>query len=268
MFQRRIQEHQEIYKHEMLYPMLQGYDSYMLDSDLTIVGSDQLFNELMGRFYQERFDQPPQIVMTTKITPGTDGKEKQSKTLGNYIALADSPRDKFGKVMAIPDSLIVQYLEVYTEHPMDEIREIERTLSQAGVNPSKIKRLLARLIVARYHGTDVAADEEAWFDDTFSKRLIPEDIPQVDVPAEIRTIDLLVKCDSRLSRSDARRLIHQKGISLDEGILGADVENATLTNLDGKTSAHAANVFSPADRPERRYREEHPRIRATAFLPP
>ena len=90
MFQKRIREHQEIYMHEMLYPLLQGYDSYMLESDLTIVGTDQLFNELMGRFYQEKFDQPPQIVMTSKITPGTDGKEKQSKTIGNYIVGASS----------------------------------------------------------------------------------------------------------------------------------------------------------------------------------
>jgi tyrosyl-tRNA synthetase len=118
MFQKRIQDQAEIYIHEMLYPLLQGYDSYMLDSDLTIVGSDQLFNELMGRIMQEKHRRPPQVVLTTRITPGTDGREKQSKSLGNYIALADPPREKFGKLMSIPDSLIVPYLEVYSDVPM------------------------------------------------------------------------------------------------------------------------------------------------------
>ena len=102
MFQKRIENHREIFMHEMLYPLLQGYDSVMLKSDLTIVGSDQLFNELMGRFYQERFGQEPQIVITSRITPGIDGREKQSKSIGNYIALIDSPREKFGKIMSIP----------------------------------------------------------------------------------------------------------------------------------------------------------------------
>lgn len=235
MFQRRIKEHQEIYMHEMLYPLLQGYDSYMLESDLTIVGSDQLFNELMGRFYQERFNQAPQVVMTTKITPGTDGKQKQSKTIGNYIALADTPRDKFGKVMTIPDSLIVQYLEVYTDHPMTEIRAIEKTLQEGTVNPSKVKRLLAQLMVARYHGSEVAQQEEAWFEATFSKRQVPEDIPEVAVPTEITTLDLLVLCDPQLTRSEARRLVRQNAVAIESETLGADAENATLKDLSGKT---------------------------------
>jgi len=117
MFQKRIAEHVEIHMHEMLYPILQGYDSVMLESDLTIVGSDQLFNEMMGRLYQERAGQAPQVVLTTQITPGTDGKEKQSKSLGNYIALADTPRDKFGKAMSIPDELVGPYVTVYTDLP-------------------------------------------------------------------------------------------------------------------------------------------------------
>lgn len=174
MFQKRIENHREIFMHEMLYPLLQGYDSVMLKSDLTIVGSDQLFNELMGRFYQERFGQNPQIVMTSRITPGIDGREKQSKSIGNYIALTDSPREKFGKVMSIPDSLIIPYLEVYTDIDEAQIQECKRNLSH-NVNPMEIKKFTANKIVARYHGNSIANEEQYWFENTFSKQKIPED---------------------------------------------------------------------------------------------
>lgn len=114
MFQQRLAADSQIYLHELLYPVLQGYDSYALAADLTIVGSDQLFNELMGRFYQERLGAGPQVVITTLITPGTDGGEKQSKSLGNYIALSDTARDMFGKAMRLPDDLVTEFLRVYT----------------------------------------------------------------------------------------------------------------------------------------------------------
>jgi tyrosyl-tRNA synthetase len=114
MFQRRIAAGGEIYLHELLYPVLQGYDSCELDSDLTIVGSDQLFNELMGRLLAERLGLTPQVVITTAITPGIDGRAKQSKSLGNYIAITDPPRQKFGKAMRLPDRLVADYLRVYT----------------------------------------------------------------------------------------------------------------------------------------------------------
>lgn len=174
MFQKRIENHREIFMHEMLYPLLQGYDSVMLESDLTIVGSDQLFNELMGRFYQERFGQEPQVVMTSRITPGIDGREKQSKSIGNYIALIDSAREKFGKVMSIPDALIIPYLEVYTDIPQEQIQECKENLSH-NINPMEIKKYTANKIVARYHGAATANEEQSWFENTFSKQKIPED---------------------------------------------------------------------------------------------
>jgi tyrosyl-tRNA synthetase len=124
MFRERMQQGLNIHMHEMLYPVLQGYDSFALASDLNIIGSDQLFNEMMGRFYQERLGQPPQVIITTRITPGIDGKAKQSKSLGNYIGLSHSPRDKFERAMKLPDRLIVSYLEVYTEAPLAAVAEI------------------------------------------------------------------------------------------------------------------------------------------------
>ena len=216
MFQKRIQHGYEIYMHEVLYPILQGYDSVMLESDITIVGTDQLFNELMGRFYQEKCGQTPQVVITTKITPGTDGVEKQSKSLGNYIALADSPRDKFGKIMSIPDSLIIQYLEVYTLVPVEEIRALERSLAENSINPMDVKKMLAERIVDRYHGAEVAKDESQWFTETFSLRNVPPDIPLVTVSPNQTVLEVLRLCLPEQSSSAIKRLIKEGGVSVND----------------------------------------------------
>lgn len=212
MFQRRIANGEEIYLHEMLYPIVQGYDSKMLDSDLTIVGTDQLFNELMGRFFQEKFDQRPQVVMTTKITAGTDGVEKQSKSLGNYIALADTPRDKYGKVMRIPDRLILPYFEVYT---LVDLTELEPLRGPEIPDPMAWKRRLAREIVARYHGAETGAAEEEWFTSTFSKKSAPPDAPLVKIDGVITWLDLLRKQFPDRSANDIRRLIQQGAVQVD-----------------------------------------------------
>ncbi len=212
MFQRRISAGDEIYLHEMLYPVLQGYDSKMLESDLTIVGTDQLFNELMGRFFQERFGQPPQVVITTRITPGTDGIEKQSKSLGNYIALADTPRDKFGKIMSIPDALMLSYYEVYT---LVDLAELEPLRAARIDDPMSWKKRLAREIVARYHGEQIGAQEEEWFTSTFSKKTAPTDAREVKVTPGMTWIELLRRELPDRSASELRRLVQQGAVRLD-----------------------------------------------------
>jgi tyrosyl-tRNA synthetase len=216
MFQKRIQEGHEIYMHEMLYPILQGYDSVMLDSDLTIVGTDQLFNELMGRFYQEKFEQTPQVVITTKITPGTNGVEKQSKSIGNYIALTDSPRDKYGKIMSIPDFLIIPYLEVYTLVPFREVRDIEKGIENRTLNPMDAKKVLARALVERYHGKEAAQAEEEWFIQAFSQRRTPDDIPTKHVNVNATVVDIIYSCVSSQSKSAIRRLVQEGGVRLND----------------------------------------------------
>ena len=239
MFQKRIAQQQEIFMHELIYPILQGYDSYMLGSDLTIVGTDQLFNELMGRFYQEKLGQKSQVVITTKITPGTDGKEKQSKSLGNYIALADSPRDKFGKVMSIPDSLIGDYMEVYTDIPLKRVNDIKEKLAKGNMNPMEAKKELAAAIVARYHGDEVAHYEEEWFTNTFSKRKTPDDIPEVKIENARLPVEVLQTCLPDKSRSALRRLIEQGAVSLNGVRVTSITEPLELKNGDiikvGKT---------------------------------
>ncbi|MBU6415361.1 tyrosine--tRNA ligase [Patescibacteria group bacterium] len=229
MFQERICAHREIYMHELIYPILQGYDSVMLKSDLTIIGSDQLFNEMMGRFFQEKFGQSPQVIMTTRITPGIDGKEKMSKSLGNYIALDDSPRDKFGKAMSIPDELIVPYFEAYTAVADAAIQKIKSGLALKKENPRDAKMLLAEKITERYHGARVAAKEREYFQKIFSEKEIDiQNLPVKKMPHQsYAPVDLVSMFG--FSRSEARRLI-----------LGGAVE------IDGKTyrDAHASVAVS------------------------
>lgn len=227
MFQKRIEENKEIYMHEMLYPILQGYDSYMLNSDITIVGSDQLFNEMMGRTYQDKLGQKPQIVITTRITPGTDGKEKQSKSIGNYIAITDTPRDQFGKVMSLPDELIIPYFEVYTTVDLDVIKGIKEKID-GGENPMIAKKQLACAIVARYYGDETAKAELEWFENAFSKKETPDDIPEIAAKdAGVTVMDLIQTACPDMSKSQTRRLLEQGAIKInDETISNENDENA------------------------------------------
>lgn len=221
MFQLRIDSGREIYMHEILYPVLQGYDSVMVDSDLTIIGSDQLFNEMMGRFFQEKFDKKPQTIITTKITQGIDNKHKQSKSLGNYIGLAHSPRDKFGRVMSIPDALVEEYFRVYTDVPLEEV---ERMAAQMKSSPRETKMKLAYAIVGRYHGHEAAVAEREWFEKTVSKGLAPDDIPTISLMRpHYHLLDVVVRARPGKSKSDSRRLIKQGGV---------DINGVKLTNPD------------------------------------
>jgi tyrosyl-tRNA synthetase len=218
MFRERLRSGQDIHMHEMIYPVLQGYDSFALASDLTIIGSDQLFNEMMGRFYQERLGQAPQVIITTRITPGLDGKAKQSKSLGNYVGLSHSPRDKFGRVMTLPDDLLLPYLEVYTDVPLEQVRDMGK---RVGDDPMGTKLFLAHEIVRRYHGDSIADQEQEWFLRTFSARQTPEDIPELPVGAgELRAIDLVQRSfGPGKSRSELRRLFGQKAISVNGRVI-------------------------------------------------
>lgn len=213
MFQKRIAESADIYMHELIYPILQGYDSFVLDSDLTIVGSDQLFNEMMGRFFQEKLGQRQQVIITTKVTPGIDGVAKQSKSLNNYIGLGHSPRDKFGRIMRLPDSLIQVFFEVYTEVPELKLKEFSQMTES---NPLEAKKQLAMEIVRRYHGDAIANEEREWFDHTFSRREIPADVATITlVTKEMQALSVLLQfLGKQKSNSEVRRLFQQGAVTL------------------------------------------------------
>lgn len=214
MFQKRIKEEKDIYTHELIYPILQGYDSYELESDLTIVGSDQLFNEMMGKFYQEKFGQKPQTIITSKITPGLSGGPKQSKSLNNYVAITDTPRDKYGKLMGLKDDLITHWMRVYTLIPLEEIADYEKSLKN-NINPMEIKHILAQAIVERYHGKEVATEEHEWFLKTFSKKDFPAEAPEIRLDKnEMSLLDLLKKLKPTSSNSELRSLINQNAVTI------------------------------------------------------
>lgn len=228
MFARRIAEGREIFMHELVYPILQGYDSVALRSDLTFIGSDQLFNEHMGRFLQEKFGQKPQVIITLKILPGLDGGEKMSKSLGNYIGLEESPRDKFGKAMRALDSLIIPYLECYTDAPEEKIEEIKKEIKN-GKNPMEAKLFFAEALVRRYHGEKKAKDEREYFLRVFSKKEL-SGIASVKIKyGEYPVLELLTQLKLIKSKSEARRLLEQNAVEID----GATVSSGTVTLKKG-----------------------------------
>lgn len=231
MFQKRMAEQADIYMHEMIYPILQGYDSVVLQADLTIIGSDQLFNEMVGRFYQERFGQNPQVIITTRITPGIDGGAKQSKSLDNYIGLGHSPRDKFGRTMRLPDNLIMTYFEVYTSVPESDLQSLAGLVQ---LNPLEAKKQLAAEIVRRYHGDDVANAEREWFDHTFSLRQTPSDIPDLGMDTPITTALFVVQkfFGDKKSKNDIWRLFHQGAVSRNHIKVTDPTEQLTLSEGD------------------------------------
>lgn len=215
MFQERMQNKSEIFMHELIYPILQGYDSVEIKSDITVIGHDQLFNEHIGRFFQERFGQPPQVIVALAILPGMRGGEKMSKSLGNAILLSDSPRDKFGKAMSVIDELIIPYLTVYTEVPLGTVQKLENDLKE-GKNPRDAKIIFARALVERYHGKKSADEEQERFLSIFSRRKnLSAGVP---ISLEYGTKDivaLLIELGLASSKQDARRLIHQGAVEVD-----------------------------------------------------
>ncbi|MFC4139549.1 MULTISPECIES: tyrosine--tRNA ligase [unclassified Microbacterium] len=232
MFRERLAQGREIALHELTYPVLQGYDSFAMDSDLTIVGSDQLFNEMMGRQYQQRLGARPQSLITTVITPGLDGGPKQSKSLGNYVALTDTATDKFGRAMSLPDDLTGVWAGAYTTLDDDEVGRISSAAAQGGHAARDAKLAMAEAIVVRYHGTDVAARERESFLRVFSQGAAPERTDAVQLSSPVITVrGLLELVRPELSGSARRRLLAQGAARLD-GVVVSDPD-LVLTVEDG-----------------------------------
>jgi tyrosyl-tRNA synthetase len=221
-FTARWREGTPIGLHELLYPLCQAYDSVALHADVELGGTDQKFNNLMGRDLQREFGQPPQVVLLTPLLPGLDGVEKMSKSLGNYIGINEPPHEMYGKVMSIPDTLMVTYFELCTEVPLDEVRAVEEGLRTGRLHPRDVKRRLAREIVAVWHGREAAERAEEEFDRVFAREELPSEIPEVTVPAReleaggrLGVVALLRRTGLVHSNSEARRLIAQGGVSVD-----------------------------------------------------
>jgi len=198
-FAKRYAERLPIHLHELLYPLCQAYDSVAVQADVELGGTDQKFNNLMGRELQREVGQAPQVVVLTPLLPGLDGVQKMSKSLGNAIGITDPPNEMYGKVMSLPDQLMIPYFEYCTQMPLDEIRALEAALVSNRAHPRDAKRRLAREITARYHGEAAALAAEAEFDRVFGSRELPEEIPDVTLGRDrlrggrIRLVRLLVE---------------------------------------------------------------------------
>lgn len=217
MFEKRLKEEKPIYLHEFLYPLMQGYDSVVLNVDVEVGGTDQIFNMLAGRILQKRYNNKEKFIIATNllVNPKT-GKKLMSKSEGSYISLSDDPNNMFGKIMALPDEVIVQLLVNCTYLPIDEIKKIEFRLSEKKMNPVEAKKIAAYEIVKIYHGEKKAQEAKEEFDRVFKKRELPENIPIKFIEKKpINILNLLVLTKLASSKSEAKRLIIQKALDIE-----------------------------------------------------
>jgi tyrosyl-tRNA synthetase len=215
-FAKRYASHEPISVSEFLYPLAQAYDSVAIKADVELGGTDQLFNLLVGRKIQEEYGQLPQIVMMMSLIEGTDGQMKMSKSYGNYIAFNDTPEDVYGKVMSIPDTLLLKYLRLLTDIDAETLTLYERNIREGRVNPRDYKMELARRMVELLYDPEEAERAQEEFVRVFQKRDLPSEIPELLLDgASIETVDLLTKAGVS-SRSEAKRLVQQGGVTLDD----------------------------------------------------
>jgi tyrosyl-tRNA synthetase len=224
-FEKRLSEERPIALHELLYPLVQGYDSVALESDVELGGTDQKFNLLVGRSLQREYDQSPQVVITTPLLEGTDGVEKMSKSLNNYIGIDEPADDMFGKVMSISDELMWKYYELLTDLGPSEIGAIRARCDRGDSNPRDAKMELAKLIIADFHSRADARAAADNFINQFSKGNMPDEIDEASFASgEWKIADLLVEAGLVESKGEAKRLIKQGGVKID----GDKVDNAGI----------------------------------------
>lgn len=238
-FHNRYTSELPISLHEFLYPIMQAYDSVVIKADVELGGTDQLFNLLAGRELMEKMGMEPQVCLTLPLLEGTDGVKKMSKSYGNYIGLTDAPNDMFGKVMSIPDELMVKYYRLASTVPVDQIDAIEKGLTAEEIHPNRCKRDLAQNIVAAYYDEETAKEAEAAFDRQFKQHEVPEDIPEfaADLTPNEEGMVYLAKliADSGLTKStgDARRMIDQGGVKINGEAVAAKAYNVAPETLSG-----------------------------------
>lgn len=228
-FKKRLDDGLSLSLHEMFYPVLQGIDSVYIEADVELGGTDQRFNVLMGRDYQRARGQRPQAAMLLPIITGTCGTQKMSKSLGNYIGILDDPFDKFGKVMSIPDELMVEFYTYCTPLQEREIKEISDGLEQGVLHPNETKKKLAQKIVGFFHGEEIATQMREQFEAVFKKGGVPDDAPSFHVGDGKSLIDILVESKMLASKGEARRMFKQNAVSImDEDLNGSKVSDENM----------------------------------------
>jgi len=230
-FSNRYKSGVEISLSELMYPLLQGYDSVMLRSDVELGGTDQTFNVLVGRDLQPLFGQPPQQILTMQLIVGLDGHKKMGKSLSNYIAMTAPARDMFGKLMSLPDHAMMSYFETLTDVPLAELDEFRREMTEGSLNPRDVKLRMAREIVGGFHDGAAAREAEEAFMRQFSERKLPADIPDYRLSAPADIITLIVDAKLASSKSEARRNVQQGGVSFFPGGETGEAERVNDVNF-------------------------------------
>jgi len=217
-FEKRYKSGSPISIHELFYPLMQAYDSVAIKADVEIGATEQKFNLLTGREIQQDYGVPPQLILTLPVLVGLDGHQRMSKSIGNYIGIDEPPREMFGKIMSIPDSLIYSYFELVTDIALDRLTEIKAQLEDVSSNPMTLKKMLGVEIVSMYHSSEAGKEACEEFERVFSKKEIPEDIPEFDISAftgKVWIVRLLTETGLAKSNGEARRLIQGGGIYID-----------------------------------------------------
>ncbi|HLX38377.1 MAG TPA: tyrosine--tRNA ligase [Candidatus Binataceae bacterium] len=225
-FEKRLAAEEPLFLHELLYPLIQGYDSVALEADIEIGGTDQKFNMLVGRELQRAFKQAPQVVMTMPLMEGLDGERKMSKSLGNYVGITEKPDEMFGKLMRISDPLMARYYQLLTEIGADELAGIK----SGRVHPMEAKKRLASMIVEEYHGAAAADAARAYFESKFQRREVPANIPVYRIAEDIWICELMKQLQFAPSNSEARRLVSQGAVRVD----GETVKDANFRFVPGQ----------------------------------
>ena len=232
-FTKRMNEEKPISLHELLYPLVQGYDSVALEADIELGGTDQKFNLLMGRNLQREFDQEPQVIITTPLLEGLDGVNKMSKSLGNYIGIEEAPNEMFGKVMSISDDLMWKYYELLTDLKPAEISALRSKCSAGEENPRNAKVELAKSIITDFHSNEEAAAAEDEFNRRFVQKEVPDEIEEKKIAlGTYKLADLLAETSLAASKGEARRLIEQGGVKIN-GEKAASASAEISTNSEG-----------------------------------
>jgi tyrosyl-tRNA synthetase len=225
-FERRLEKQEPLFLHELLYPLIQGYDSVALKADVELGGTDQKFNMLVGRELQRAYGQPPQVVMTMPLLEGLDGVRKMSKSYGNYVGLTDQPEDMFGKLMSIPDTLMHRYFELLTEVDAAELAGIK----SGAIHPMEAKKRLAATIVEEYHDAAAARTARQYFETKFQRREVPKDVPVYRINEALWVCELMKQLQFAPSTSEARRLLSQGAVRVD----GETVTDANFQFVPGE----------------------------------
>lgn len=225
-FEERIAIGKPISLHEFFYPLMQGYDSVVLECDIELGGTDQHFNILMGRHFQEKFGKEKQVAILMPLLEGLDGVEKMSKSKKNYIGIDESPKEMYGKAMSIPDELMGKYFELVTDFTPEQIQTMKEQLEKGSLHPRDAKMLLGKTIVRMYHGIEAAEKAEHDFISVFQQGALPADIPVVkwDGNSKVHILDLLVELKLLSSKSEARRMIENRGVKIN----GMKIEETNL----------------------------------------